>query len=335
MSGINDVWVLIEADGNFLGAFAEGLMREGRRLADQLGGNLSAVLLGPTIAGLADSLGCHGVDHLYCQDKDKFAEYQPEVVAAILTALLRENNPRLLLALHSSCSADFMPRIAALRGAPLITKCTNIDAAAGEIEFARQVQGGKLQEVRTAPHGGPSLATIDPDYLPNFEISNFPQNTVQHDINTDLPDYLPKLRVKRFIKADPKTVDLEEAEIVLAVGNGMGGKENFPLFEQFAELIGASLGGSRPVIDSGVLPHERQIGQTGKKLTARLVLMCGISGSEYFTVGLEQAGTKVAINSDRDAPVMKEADLCIVADANPLLAKFMAHVDPSASSDSP
>ena len=73
MSGINDVWVLIEADGNFLGAFAEGLMREGRRLADQLGGNLSAVLLGPTIAGLADSLGCHGVDHLYCQDKDKFA----------------------------------------------------------------------------------------------------------------------------------------------------------------------------------------------------------------------------------------------------------------------
>ncbi|MDP7342616.1 MAG: electron transfer flavoprotein subunit alpha/FixB family protein [Alphaproteobacteria bacterium] len=321
----NDVWLLLEAEEAGLGAFADGLICEGRRLADALGGELAAVLLGPDTAKLEEALAKCGADRLYCGRDAGLADYHPEIYASLLSELVREHRPRLFLTLDSARGADLMPRLAATIGAPLVMNCTNIEAGE-EIEFTRPVQSGRLHAVMTAPAGGTSLATLNVEYLPELKAPPPSKSAEVCDIKLDAAGIATRLHVTDYLKADPKTVDIREAEIVVAVGNGIGERENFAAFEQFAELIGAALGGSRPVIDSGILPHERQIGQTGRAISARLAILCGISGSEYFTKGIERAGTKVAINSDREAPIFKDIDLGIVADINALIPKFTAHI---------
>ncbi len=321
----NDVWLLLEAEEGRLGAFADGLICEGRRLADALGGELAAVLLGPDAAKLEEALTECGADRLYRGRDAGLANYHPEIYANLLGELVREHRPRLFLTLDSSLGADLMPRLAAAIGAPLVTNCTNIEAGE-EIEFTKPVQSGRLHAVMTAPAGGTSLATLNAEYLPEAATAAPSQIARVCDIEADVSAIATRLDITSYLKADPKTVDIREAEIVVAVGNGIGARENFAAFERFAELIGAALGGSRPVIDSGILPHERQIGQTGRAISARLAILCGISGSEYFTKGIERAGTKVAINSDREAPIFKDIDLGIHADINALIPKLTAHI---------
>lgn len=325
MPRANDVWVLLEAEDDRLGAFAGGLMQEGRRLANALGGDFAVVQLGPDIANLQETVSKYGADRLYRGHNPHLADYHPEIYATLLSKLLQKHEPRLFLTLASSLGADLMPRLAAAIGAPLVMDCTNIEAS-GEIEFTKQVQCGRLQAVIAAAPCATNLATFNPEYLPKPDMAEPSQNAELCDIKADPAGIPTRLHVTNRLKADPKTVDIREAEIVVAVGNGIGAKDNFAAFEKFAELIGASLGGSRPVIDSGILPHERQIGQTGRKISARLAIVCGISGSEYFTKGIAQAGTKVAINSDRQAAIFKDIDLGIVADVNILIAEFMARI---------
>ncbi len=325
MSEGNDVWVLLEAAEGNLSVFCDGLMSEGRRLADALGGELSAVLLGPGVDKLEQTAGKFGASRIYRQRDGGLADYHPEIYTALLGGLVQEHQPRLFLSLSSSLGADLMPRLSAAIGAPLVMNCSNVEAA-DEIEFTKRMQSGRLQAVITATVGGTSLATINSESLPDPEEMDSDCITELHELSVDVADIPTRLHVTSSDKADPQTVDIREAEIVLALGNGSAAKDNFAAFEQFAELIGAAIGGSRPVIDAGVLPHECQIGQTGRTLSARLAILCGISGSEYFTKGIERVDTRIAINSDRDAAIFKHADLGIAADVNTLIPKFMVHL---------
>ncbi len=325
MTRSNDVWVLLESENHGLGPFADGLMQEGKRLSDETGGDLSAVLLGPDIDNLDETVGRHGANHLYRHRDERLATYDPDLYAALLTELLLKYEPRLFLAVASSLGSDLMPRVAAGIGAPLVTNCSGIRTADG-VEFTKAVQSGRLQATITGKTTGTSLATLTPEALPASEETVPPQLAQVHEVETELAAIPIRLQVTDFLKADPKTLDIREAEIVIAVGNGIGAKDNLVVFEHFAALIGAAIGGSRPVIDSGILPYARQVGQTGKKISPKLVILCGISGSEYFTKGIEQARTKVAINSDRDAPIFKGVDLGIVADVNALSPRFMDHI---------
>jgi electron transfer flavoprotein alpha subunit len=329
MTRSNDVWVLLESEDNRLGTFADGLIREGKRLSDEIGGDLSAVLLGPDIENLDELVGRHGANHLYRHRDERLANYDPDIYVALLTELLLKHEPRLLLSVASSLGSDLMPRVAAGIGAPLVTNCSGIHAADG-IEFTKAVQNGRLQatltDKTTAKAIGTSMATLDPEALPASEETALSQVAELREIKTDVTDIPKILHVTDYLKADPTTVDIREAEIVIAVGNGIGAKDNLVVFQTFAELIGAAIGGSRPVIDSGILPYERQVGQTGKKISPKLAILCGISGSEYFTKGIEQARTKVAINSDRNAPIFKDIDFGIVADVNALIPRFMEYI---------
>ena len=129
------------------------------------------------------------------------------------------------------------------------------------------------------------------------------------------------------MKADHRTIDIGEAEVIVAVGRGIGQKETLKIIEAFADRIEAAIGGTRPVIDAGFLPYERQIGQTGKMVSPKLVVMCGISGAMEFMKGIEGAGTKIAINLDRQAPIFKSVDFGIVDDLKALIPSIVSHID--------
>lgn len=322
MAVSNDVWLLLEAEESRLGVLSLGLMSEGRKLADRLGGELNAVLLGPDIENIAATAGAHGVNVLHHQRADGAAARDADACGILVADLLSEHGPRLFLSVASSFGSDVMPCVAAKIGAPLVTDCAAIEIA-DDIAFTKLVQSGKLVATIVGKTDGTQLATLSPEALATAEAAS-PDRVAEVSTLAPSPANAPAMaRVVETIKADHRTIDIRHAEFVIAIGKGVGPKENVVAFQRLADLIGAAIGGSRPAVDGGLLPFERQIGQTGKRISPKLVVLCGISGHDYFLKGIEQARAKIAINTDRKAPVFKDVDLGIVADVNALVPALM------------
>jgi electron transfer flavoprotein alpha subunit len=323
MATSKGVWLLLERETLRLGHFSLSLIREGKRLSDQLGGDLCAVRVGPPIENIGAIAGSHGIKRLYCYRENWPSD--PGSLASSIATLLSEHDPCLFLSVSSSFGSDLMPRIAAKLRAPLVTNCLDIAVTEG-IEFAKAVQGGKRRATVRSVMNGLQMATVNPEMLPVPEELKMPQ--VAEIIDLPAPPVGPSdgIRYKEFLKADHRKVDIREAEFVVAVGKGIGTKENCVAIEKFADMIGAAIGGSRPAVDIGIVPYERQVGQTGKKISPKLIILCGISGSEYFMQGIEPGTVKIAINTDRKAPVFAQVDLGIVADATDLIPKVLEHL---------
>ena len=317
----NDIWLLPEKDTNRLGHFSLGLIGEGQRVSNLLGGGvLCAILPGRATPAIVDQCAGLGITRLY-QTPEGLGDY-PGQLAVAIAATLSNAGARLLLAVSSAFGSDLMPRIAAKLAAPLVTNCLDISGGGDRLEFSKPVNEGKRRATLRALADGLQLATILPEGLS-------PPTTVKSGRNPELLELSnvgqsPGPRIRQVLKADCRTVDIREAEFVVAIGRGIDTPERRLAVEQFAELIGASIGGSRMAVDAGLVSYDRQIGQTGKRISPRLVVLCGISGSEYFMQGIAPNAVKIAINPDRKAPVFASADLGIVADAHDIIARFNA-----------
>jgi electron transfer flavoprotein alpha subunit len=326
MTTNNDIWVLLETEDKRLGSYCAGLIHKGKRLCDKRGGELYAVLMGPHRDDITPQLGTQGVKHLYhCRD-DTLADYTPEIYEYLVTDLLLKYKPYLFLSAATSLGSDLMPRIAAKLKAPLVTHCVEIRADE-DAEFIKPVQNGRLQATVVCRTSGTRMATLSPEVLMVAEEVNLPKAAQVTEIKTPVAKVPTRILFRAFLKADHKTIDIREAEFVIALGKGIGTKENVSIYERFADQIAAAIGGSRPVVDVGILPFERQVGQTGKEISPKLIVLCGISGSVYFTKGIEGARTKIAINTDRNASILKEVDLGIVTDVNNLIPQFIEYIN--------
>jgi electron transfer flavoprotein alpha subunit len=326
MTTTNDVWVLLETEENKLGSYSVGLIHEAKKLSDRRDGDLCAVLIGPSIERLDQLLGAHGVKHLFYYRDNALDDYDPEIHEYLVTELLLKNKPYLFLSAATSLGSDLMPRIAAKIKAPLITNCVAIRAGEN-MEFIKPVQNGRLQATVACRTNGTKMATLSPEVLVVTEEVNLRQAAQVTEMTTAINEVPTRIHFRGFLKADHRTIDIREAEFVIAIGKGIGTKEAFSVYERFADQIGAAIGGSRPIVDLGILPFERQVGQTGKEISPKLIILCGISGSVYFSKGIECAGTKVAINIDRNASIFKDVDLGIVADVNELIPKFIEYIN--------
>jgi electron transfer flavoprotein alpha subunit len=323
-----DIWVLLEAEDGKLSPPSVALMEEGASLARECGGRLHGVYLGPAVEGLGREVGARGAIELHVCLDEALRQYDPFMYEHLLLGLLKARAPRLLLALSSSLGSDLLPRLAFKLGAPLVTNCADIDVAQdGELLFVRPVHNGRLFATVRATGEGPGMAIFLPQRLaiagdvaaPEAEATITPIDRVP--IRN-----VPPLKVTGFVKADHRTIDITEAEIIVAVGRGVGSKENLAAVASFADRIGAAIGGTRPMVDAGILPYERQIGQTGKRVAPKLIFLFGISGATEFVQGIANAGTSVAINIDPQSPVFKAVDLGIVGDLNALTPRILRHI---------
>jgi electron transfer flavoprotein alpha subunit len=224
-----------------------------------------------------------------------------------------------------------MPRVAARTKAPLVTNCLEIKVD-DEVQFVKTVQNGRLHATVVCKRTGTKMATISPEALMVAEEINLPSVAQVTEITPE-KDEVTSIHVRGFLKADHKTIDITEAEFVVAIGKGIGSEDRFPIYQEFADRIGAAIGVTRRVVDDGILPFDRQIGQTGKEVSPRLIVMCGISGAMEFTKGIERARTKIAINKDRKAPILKAVDLGIVEDLNILIPQLIKHIDDRGNRD--
>ena len=306
------VWCFVETAGGGLHKTATKIATEATRLGNLLGEPPCGVLVGQDGQTLAGELAPFGLQKVYQVRSDGAASWTPEACAQALMALMAKWQPHLLLFAATSFGSEVAARVSARSGCGLIANCVDF-AREGEGFVARKaVFDGAAHMTMTWATPPPHIATVELEALEAIEErSGTPLEVVEESVeigllNTELLD--------RW-KTDPRQLDLTEASLVISVGRPIISRaEEMPHLRDAAEAVGAVFGGSRPVVDAGVLPKEKQIGASGKWLAADVYIACGVSGSTYHMMGIRQVRHLVAVNTDRNAPIFKQAELSIVAD---------------------
>lgn len=331
------IFVILERQGN--GApldTAPELLSEGRRLAEKLGAELEAVVFGRRADSREDGdrvfetaklTGKFGVKRLLVVFLERDATVPVagmEDYAEAISALIREYAPKMLLFGMTSWGKELSARVAAKQQAEFVSDCVGWSVrdngtSLTQLVLTRPVCKGKLYcEITSGP--APKVVTIRLGGLDVSE-SRVPVETeiVRLDSKTDLGIRSKSSAVRSLgvISGDPRSLDLSEAEVIVA--GGKGAWPSFNLIREFADAIGASVGGSRAAVDYGWIPRNRLIGQTGKSVSPKIYVACGISGAPQHTAGIRDSGVIVAINTDRHAPIFKLADIGIVADVRQVL----------------
>jgi electron transfer flavoprotein alpha subunit len=289
-------------------------MAAGQQLAQQLGGPVSAVLLGHQVAPLASELAALDLQEVLCVDSPLLADYTPDGYTAALREVVQQQKPRLVVFSHTYQVRDFAPKLATSLQQALVSDCLGYRREGERLIFVRQVFQGKF--VADVEFAG------QPPHFVTFQAAAFREDSVRRGTAsakiTSVPTAFSADRIRtkpgeRFREAK-QAVDLTQSEIIVAVGRGIKAPENLELAKRLAEALGAEIGASRPICDSGWLPMDRQVGSSGQTVAPKLYVALGISGAIQHMVGMKGSRTVVAINKDKEAPIFEAATYGIVGD---------------------
>lgn len=289
------------------------LISEGRRLADSLGQEATAVLLGSNIKDKADTLGHYGADRVLVADDPLLADYTTGAYVSVLETAVKANDPAILLLGASVQGKDLAARLAARLHVGMAQDCTGFVISEGKMVATRPIYAGKAYAKVTFSDSWPQMATARPNVL-NLNEPDTSRTAEIVDIDVSLDANALKTRVVDVLRDEHGKVDLTEADKIVSGGRGMKAPENYETLEELANLIGASVGASRSAVDAGWRPHSDQVGQTGKVVSPNLYIACGISGAIQHLAGMGTSKFIVAINKDPDAPIFQRADYGVVDD---------------------
>lgn len=314
-----EIFVMMEQKEGVIEEPSFSLLSEGKGLGEKLGSVhlLSAIVMGDGIRDLEKELGSYGADRVYYFENPLLKRYHPDFYLNLLSDLVREKNPDFFIFGATSLGNDLAPRLAARLRVGLVTHCVNLDVAQNRFEVTKTISDQFLHQKLVFNHCGPKMLTFSLPALMRGE-PEFQKKAEVIQIHPQIGHNQGRVRFIDWIKADPKTIGLEEADIIICGGRGVG-KNSFDIVYQLADALKGSVGGTRPVIDWGILPYERQIGQTGVEVSPTLLMALGISGANEFTVGIEGAKMVIVINIDRKARIFKFADLGIVGDLHQVI----------------
>ncbi|HUT55283.1 MAG TPA: electron transfer flavoprotein subunit alpha/FixB family protein [bacterium] len=285
------------------------LLGVGKKLAGELGGGLSACVIGKGVEGLAKDLGKFGAEKVFVCDADIFAAYSPDGFAAALAAAAKQADPALILMGASVTGKDLAPRAAAKLGTGLSSDCVDVKVEGGKVICKRPVYSGKCF-ARTEAVSSPAMVSVRPNVFPAAAEVNAAGAVVKVDAGVSSV----KAKVKELKVTATGRPELTEAERIVSGGRGMKDKANFKILEDLADAIHAAVGASRAAVDSGYADVSQQVGQTGKVVNPTLYLAFGISGAIQHLAGMRTSKVIVAVNKDADAPIFQKADYGIVDD---------------------
>jgi len=308
------VWVFAEQRRGKLKNVAFELLARGRELADTLKTDLSAVCLGHDIDGV-ERLIAHGADKVYLVDSPELAGNQEDLCTRQLVGLVQQHRPEIVIAGATSLGRSFIPRVAAVLHTGLTADCTGLDIDTEKrlLLQTRPTFGGNIMATIICPAKRPQMATVRPRvFRKGSPDSSRKGQIIKVDFKRE--GVTSRTRLLNFIDDLTETVKLEDADIIVSGGRGLGKAENFKLLAELAEVLGAALGSSRPPVDEGWLPYTHQVGQTGKTVCPKLYIACGISGAIQHLAGMQTSDVIVAINDDPSAPIFEVATYGIVGD---------------------
>src|SRR5690554_3523423 len=314
-----NVFVFIEQrDGNLQSVGLE-LMGKARDLAKELSEEVYAVLMGYNIEDKATELIEYGADKVIIMDSIELKEYSTEAYTQGLCKLIQERNPSIVLIGATTIGRDLGPRISARITTGLTADCTRLEISEDkELLMTRPAFGGNLMATIICPDHRPQMSTVRPGVMRSLPRDRSRKGVIEKfEISFNKDKF--RVRIKETIKEKTNMIDITEAKILVSGGRGIGNKEGFENLNQLAQTLGAEVSASRAIVDSGLIDHNRQVGQTGKTVRPDLYIACGISGAIQHIAGMEESEFILAINKDRYAPIMQMADLGIVGDAKDII----------------
>ena len=289
----------------------------GQRIAGELDFALHAVLPGHDVRKLAEQVAQKKADSVLLVDNEKLEVYDPDAYSGALCQILRQDTPHLLLLAHTYQNIDMAPKLAASMKTGLVTDCIGYRQLNGELTFLRQMFRSKLDAVVRIESPHPWIVTLQSGACSADELRSAEAPIVEREI--DLSSVQTRRRQLETIEGMKGGVDLTRAEVIVGVGRGVKKEENLEVVRELAQILGAELGASRPVVDNEWLERERQIGSSGQSVSPRLYIACGISGAIQHIVGMKSSDCIVAINTDPNAPIFNVAHYGIVGDLNEIV----------------
>ena len=292
-----------------------------RKIADQLGAECAALIIGSGVESSAGELGNYGAPRVLVVDDPKLANHSNTGYAKVISEVVAKEGAGVLFLPASQMGKDLAPRVAIKLNAGLASDCVGLKVENGEVIATRPVYAGKaLIDVRVKT--GTKIYSLRPNV---FTAAPVPGNAVIEKISVPLD--ADDLRcVVREVKVASGRPDVTEADIIVSGGRGVKGPENFHLIESLADALGAGVGASRAVVDAGWRLHDEQVGQTGKTVSPTLYIACGISGAVQHLAGMSSSKYIVAINKDKDAPIFQVADYGIVGDLFEIVPELTAQL---------
>jgi electron transfer flavoprotein alpha subunit len=299
------------------------MLGEGRKLADQLGEKLIAVLLGSGMKEAAADLVKFGADRVVYFDSPELVRFRDDTYAALVSEFVDSDKPAILLAGATAIGRSFIPKVAARVWGGLTADCTklDIDTERRLLLGTRPAFGGNLMATIIAPHHRPQIATVRHKVMKAAARDD--SRTGEVDVRpVDASKIVERTKIIDFVKEVESTVNITEADIIVSGGRGMGKAENFSLIRDLAEVLGAAVGASRAAVDAGWIPYSHQVGQTGKTVCPKLYIACGISGSVQHMAGMQSSDFIIAVNKDPNADIFQIANLGLVGDALQVLPEL-------------
>jgi electron transfer flavoprotein alpha subunit len=313
----NGVWVVLQhREGQFPRISWEAV-GAAQKLAAELGGKAEAVLLGAGLESAAAEVARFDLAAVHVADGEALRAYTPGAYIGALAPAIQAAAPAFVVFPHTYQTVDYMARLAQAIGAGLLPEVTGFQSADGGLVWTRPVMGGKLQSrVRVRGEGTVLVSVQSGAFQADAAVRG--EAPVQ-PLAADLSGVKPDREVLGYEEVGGDTVDLTKASIIVAVGRGVGGADKMAPVEDLAKALGAEIGASRPVIDNGWLPRDRQIGSSGQTVAPKLYIAAGISGAIQHLVGMKGSTVIVAINKDPGAPIFTVADYGIVGDLHEVL----------------
>lgn len=275
------------------------------------GNETHAVLIGDSVAGLANESAQYGANKVHLVQDASLKLYSGEAYARALTAAVKAIEPEIILAAHTPMGKELLPTVSVAIDGALATDCTSLAFNGGKLQLRRPVYSGKAMVEVEFTGTGLQMATVRPNSigLPKPDVAKTADPST---ITVDLSGL--KTKILEVVKGNSARPDVTEASIVVSGGRALKSAENFKILEDLADTVGAAVGASRAAVDAGYRPHRDQVGQTGKVVSPACYIACGISGAIQHLAGMRTSKVIVAINSDPQAPIFQIADYALVGD---------------------
>lgn len=325
------VYIFAQQVDNEISPIAFELLGKAKDLAADLEAEVTAVLLGYNVKGLADKLAQYGADNVVVVDSPVLETYRTEPYTQALAAVIKEYKPEIMLVGATAIGRDLGPRVSARVGTGLTADCTvleigdfplnplpNREQKHNQLLMTRPAFGGNTIATIACPDNRPQMATVRPGVMQKIApVEGAKANVIE--FNPELEENNCYVEILDVVKEVKNTVNIQEAKILVSGGRGVGSKENFKLLEDLADAIGGTVSCSRAAVDNGWMDKDLQVGQTGKTVRPNVYFAIGISGAIQHTSGMEESDIIIAINKDASAPIFDVADYGIVGDLNKIV----------------
>ena len=310
-----NLWVYLETDEGRAKNVGFELLNPGRGMADKLGEELVAVVIGEGVEQAARDAIAYGADRVLLVEGAEYRNYNTDAATFAMAELIRKYEPSIVLYGATNNGRDVAPRVACTLKTGLTADCTglDIDEETRLLMSTRPTFGGNLMATIACPDHRPQMSTVRPGV---FKKAAYDEGRTGEIVREEVHIDPKNIRVELVerIREVAEAVNLEEADVIVSGGRGLKAPENFTLIRELADALGGVVGASRAAVDAGWIPHAHQVGQTGRTVAPKLYVAVGISGAIQHLAGMSGSDTIVAINRDPDAPIFGVADYGIVGD---------------------